>query len=73
MKVELSNNAVVEIVGQSLCDTLSYLTEAINHRMVGNGIPYYDDDPEADVKYIQEKINAVREVLDLYGLENAKT
>lgn len=68
MKIELSDGAVNDIIGESLADTLSYLLESINHRQNGGSLAYYDNDPVKDVEYIQEKVNAVREVLDLYGI-----
>lgn len=74
MKIELSANTIVDVVGQSLCDSLTYLRDSVELRSTGAGIPYYDDDPIKDVVFIEEKIEAINLVLELYGLEykNAK-
>jgi hypothetical protein len=69
MKVELNECTMNDIVGQSLRDTLSYLRESVTRRAEGKGIPYYDDDPIKDIQCIEEKIEAVESVLELYGLE----
>lgn len=69
MKIDLSANTVTDVVGQSLCDSLTYLRESVELRATGAGIPYYDDDPIKDVIYIEEKIEAINIVLELYGLE----
>jgi len=69
MKIEIDDGTVNTIIGQSLGSTIDFLLESIDHRKNGGSIPYYDDDPLKDIAHIEEKIKAIHEVLDLYGLE----
>ena len=77
MQIEVSDETVDQIIVEGLVNSMDQLKEAIDGRLSGEGIPYYDNDVTKDIEYIQEDIDAIRKVLDFYGVtappHNAKT
>jgi hypothetical protein len=73
MKIEINDEIVDQIIVEGLVNAMDNLKQAIDDLSCAKSgddkrvIPYYDNDPVIDARYIQEDIESIRKVLDFYG------